>query len=56
MRPVCTWLSVQDCEKFYALAKGNGVTVAAYLRAVIVDVIEDETERKSALDSQPIAT
>ncbi len=44
-RPICTWLSAADYAKFAAVAQANGVTVAAYLRSIVVDVIEEETSK-----------
>ena len=53
-KPVTTWLETLDYEKFSAIAESNGVTVAAYLRAIIVDVIADETARSAALVPPPV--
>lgn len=44
-RPIATWLSLEDYEKFKALSKAAGVTPAAYLRSIVTDVIIDEAER-----------
>jgi hypothetical protein len=41
-KPVCTWLSIKDHLSLTELAKSNKVTVASYLRAIIVDVIAEE--------------
>lgn len=44
-RPVCAWLSEADHERFASIAKANGVTVSAYLRSIVVDVIAEETSK-----------
>ena len=43
--PICTWLTVSDYETISGLAKANGVSMAAYVRAILVDAIEEERER-----------
>ena len=48
-KPVCTWLSTLDYDRLHAIADANGVTLAAYLRAIIVDTIADETARSAIL-------
>lgn len=40
-RPVGTWLTEEDSRKLSAIAKNSRVSVAAYLRAVVVDAIAD---------------
>ena len=45
--PVTTWLSQSDYDKFRVLAEDNKVSVAAYLRAVVNDVLVDEEVRGS---------
>lgn len=44
-RPVATWLTRQELELFRAIAKNNRVSPAAYLRAMIVDVLAEEGPR-----------
>lgn len=41
-RSVATWLSREELELFRAIAKANHVSPAAYLRAMIVDVLVEE--------------
>lgn len=41
-RPVCAWLTAADYARFEALALKNGVTVSAYLRSIVVDVLAEE--------------
>ena len=45
--PVTTWLSQADYDRFRVLAVDNKVSVAAYLRAVVNDVLVDEEVRES---------
>ena len=45
--PVTTWLAQSDYDKFRVLAEDNKVSVAAYLRAVVNDVLVDEEVRGS---------
>lgn len=47
-RPICTWLSAADYAKFKAVADSHGVTTAAYLRSIVVDVVEDDLQRVRA--------
>lgn len=42
-RPLCTWLTAEDYDSFAAIASANGVTMAAYLRSIVVDAIAEET-------------
>lgn len=41
-RPVATWLAPDQFELLGAIAKSHNVSTAAYLRAVIVDVLTEE--------------
>ena len=41
-KSVATWLSEQDFALVQSLAASNNVTIAAFLRAVIVDALNDE--------------
>lgn len=43
-RPLTTWLTNEDFEKIKALAKSHGVSTAAYMRSIVVDVLAEETE------------
>ena len=45
-RPIATWLSLEDYEKFKDLAEASGVTLASYLRSIVVDAIADEADRR----------
>jgi hypothetical protein len=49
-RPVGAWLSLKDFELFQGLAKKNKVSVSLYLRAIIVDILEEE-RTKSNIDN-----
>jgi len=40
-RPVATWLSEGDYDKFVAIVRDNNVTIATYLRAIITDIIAE---------------
>ena len=44
-RPICTWLTQTQYEHFRAIAHANHVTPTAYLKAIIVDVLAEETGR-----------
>lgn len=50
--PVCTWLSESDYAQFATLARANGVSVAAYLRSIVVDVLVEERSGKPCVDEQ----
>lgn len=52
-KPVCTWVSRTDYERFHAIADSNGVTVAAYLRAMIVDVLAEGGPKIGGSDAAP---
>ena len=45
-KPICTWLPEVDYEAFVLVAAMHGVSPAAYLRAIVVDVLADEAERR----------
>jgi hypothetical protein len=45
--PVATWLTKTELAHFKAVAIANNVTPAAYLRAMIVDVLAEEGARVS---------
>jgi hypothetical protein len=43
-KPITTWLSSADHERFLRAAAEQHVTAAAYLRSIVVDAVaEDET-------------
>ncbi len=42
-KTVCTWITLRDCERLSALAKENGVSVAAFVRSIVVDALAEET-------------
>ena len=46
-RPICTWVNVLDYQMFHDIAVSNGVTIAAYLRAMVIDVLAEETQKSS---------
>jgi hypothetical protein len=39
---VSAWIPMRDYEVLNRLARDNKVTLAAYLRAIIVDAVEEE--------------
>lgn len=39
---VATWISVKDFQILEQLAHNNKVTLAAYVRAIIVDAVQEE--------------
>lgn len=41
-RPVTTWLSKEDYSLFCLIAQQHGVTVAVYLRAIVIDALAEE--------------
>lgn len=45
-RQVATWLSTKDYATLQHLAFKNNVSTAAYVRAIIVDAIEEEGFKK----------
>ena len=52
-KPICTWVTAMDYQKFHAIADANGVTVAAYLRSMVVDVLVEEAAREPTLPAAP---
>jgi hypothetical protein len=42
--PITTWVPIEDMIMLQQLANRNKVTLAAYLRAIIVDIIQEELE------------
>lgn len=45
-KPIATWLNIEDYEKLKDLAGAQGVTIASYLRSIVVDAIADEADRR----------
>lgn len=43
--PVATWLTPREKVLLYLIAKQQRVSIAAYLRAVIIDVIDEEAPK-----------
>lgn len=56
-RPVCTWLTKNDYEALAAIiARTPGVSMAAYLRSIVVDAIAEETgKRTDVIGSKRVA-
>lgn len=48
-RPLTTWLPTEDFEAFSAIARSHGLTNAQYLRAVCVDVLDEERSKVVSL-------
>ena len=42
-KPVTTWIPKDDYYLIRSLAERHNITVSAYIRAIIVDVIQEET-------------
>ena len=45
--PIGTWIDVPDYERFHEIAVANGVTIAAFLRAMVVDVLAEEDDKRA---------
>jgi hypothetical protein len=45
---ISTWLSTPDYVLLYELAKSENVKVSVYIRAIVVDVIAEERERRGS--------
>lgn len=43
-QPLTTWLSGQQVARFRAIAKAHGVTAATFLRAIVIDALDDEAQ------------
>lgn len=54
-RPVGTWLPVAEHQKLCAIAEAHGVTVATYLKAIVVDVLAEEEIRAALPAKQAMA-
>lgn len=50
-KPVGTWVSLKDFETLQMLAKKNNVSMSLYLRAIIVDVLEEEQDNNNSLNA-----
>lgn len=48
-KSIATWILHRDFEALQDLAEKNNVTVASYLRGIIVDAIQDELCRPVAM-------
>jgi hypothetical protein len=42
-RPVGTWLQANDYQKLEQFARNNNVSIASYVRGIIIDAIQDES-------------
>lgn len=49
---VATWIPIKDFELLQELANKHKVRLAAYLRAIIVDALQDEQQVSSTI--QPV--
>jgi hypothetical protein len=47
-KPVACWLTSSDYNRLLAASEHYGVKVAVYIRAVIIDALADEDDRKNA--------
>ena len=45
--PITAWFAKADYDFLKCVAAENKVTVSAYMRAALIDVIADERERKA---------
>ena len=52
-KAVATWLRKPDFEKLKNIANTNNVTISAFLRAVIIDVLFEEEELSNAPVAAP---
>lgn len=43
-KPLTTWLSHSQGERFAAIAKAHGVSIAAFLRSIVVDILDEEAQ------------
>jgi hypothetical protein len=48
-RPLCTWVTEADYRAFASVANANKTTMAAYLRAIVVDAVAEETAKSKKL-------
>lgn len=47
-KPVACWLTGSDYNRLLSASEHYGVKVAVYIRAVIIDALADEDDRKAA--------
>jgi hypothetical protein len=47
-KPVACWLTGSDYNRLLSASEHYGVKVAVYIRAVIIDALADEDDRKTA--------
>lgn len=52
-KPVATWLRLKDYNSLQEIAERSNVGVAAYVRGIIVDAIQDEQTKYSIALLQP---
>ena len=45
--PIGTWVDLSDYQRFHDIAVANGVTIAAFLRAMVVDVLAEEADKQA---------
>lgn len=48
-RAVCTWIPEKEYDTFAEIAKGHGVNVSTYLRAIINDALAEEGPKVKTL-------
>lgn len=42
--PMTTWLSASQVQRFRAIATAHGVSVATFLRSIVLDALDDEVQ------------
>ena len=47
-KPVACWLTDRDYDRLMVAAESYGIRVAVYIRAVLVDALADEDERRAS--------
>lgn len=55
-RAIGTWVTREQYELFNDIAKQHGVSMSAYLRAVVVDVLAEEGPKVHTLFTKPKAS
>ena len=45
--PIGTWVDLSDYQRFHEIAVANGVTIAAFLRAMVVDALAEEEDKRA---------
>lgn len=51
-KPVGTWISPQEKAILYLIAKANRVSISAYLRSMIIDVIAEEGPKLNRMSKE----